>query len=55
LVDAPRVVRRDVQPFTVEEIPKLLGAFDETRLGPLYLLTLTHRLRQGEALGFGKM
>ena len=51
LVDPPRTVRREIQPFTVEEIPALLGAFDDHPMGALYLLALTHGLRQGEALG----
>ena len=51
LVDPPRVVRCEVQPFSVEEIPALMTAFEHDRLGPLYLLALTHGLRQGEALG----
>ena len=40
-----------MQPFAVEEVPALLAAFDKDRLGALYLLALTHGLRQGEALG----
>jgi integrase len=51
LVDAPRTTRREVEPFTVEEIPRLLDAFEGERLSALYLLALTHGLRQGEALG----
>ena len=51
LVDPPRIVRHEVQPFAVEEIKELLGLFEQNRLGALYLLALTHGLRQGEALG----
>jgi integrase len=51
LVDPPRTVRPEVEPFTVEEMPKLLSAFEGERLGALFLLALTHGLRQGEALG----
>jgi integrase len=51
LVDPPRILRHEVQPFAVEEIKKLLGLFEQNRLGALYLLALTHGLRQGEALG----
>jgi len=51
LVTGPRVVRRSVQPFTVDEVPKLLRGLESERLGALYLLTLSHGLRQGEALG----
>jgi integrase len=51
LTDAPRVVRKEVKPFTIAEIPTLLRAFENERLGPLYLLALSHGLRQGEALG----
>jgi integrase len=51
LVDPPRMVRREIQPFTVEEIPTLLAAFEKDPLGSLNLLALVHGLRQGEALG----
>lgn len=51
LVDPPRVVRKEVQPFGIADVPILLKAFEKERLGPLYLLTMTHGLRQGEALG----
>lgn len=51
LADGPRVVRRRVEPFAVEHIPALLKAFEKERLGALYLLAMSHGLRQGEALG----
>jgi integrase len=51
LVDPPRIVPHEVQPFAVEEIKESLGLFEQNRLGALYLLALTHGLRQGEALG----
>jgi integrase len=51
LTDSPHVIRKDVEPFSVAEIPKLLAAFEGVRQGTLYLLALSHGLRQGEALG----
>ncbi len=51
LVDAPRVPTYQAVSFAVEDVPTLLKAFEAERLGILYLLALTHGLRQGEALG----
>jgi integrase len=45
------VVTKEVEPFAVAQISRLLGAFEGERLGALYLLALSHGLRQGEALG----
>ncbi len=51
LVDPPRQVRHEIQPFTVEEARVLLDAAQTDRLGALYSVALAMGLRQGEALG----
>jgi integrase len=50
LADGPRVTRKVVEPFTADEVPALLSAFDRNRLGPLFLIAIAHGLRQGELL-----
>ena len=51
LVDAPRVVRPEVQPFTQAEVKAFLRAIRGDRLEALYVLALSAGLRQGELLG----
>ncbi|GIV18955.1 MAG: site-specific integrase [Armatimonadota bacterium] len=51
LVDAPRVENREVQPFTVEELVKLLDVARGHRLYALFVLAVALGLRQGELLG----
>lgn len=51
LIDVPRVVRPEVQPFTPAEIKAFLQAVRGDRLEALYVLALGAGLRQGELLG----
>ena len=51
LVDAPRVRRPEVQPYTPEEARAFLDKIAEGRLEALYSAALAVGLRQGEALG----
>jgi integrase len=51
LVDAPRVRRPEVEPYTPEEAKKLLNALKDDRLAALYSAAMAVGLRQGEALG----
>lgn len=51
LVDAPCVENREVQPFTVEELVKLLDVARGHRLYALFVLAVALGLRQGELLG----
>lgn len=51
LVDAPRPARGEVQPFTVEEVHRLLEVARAHRLYPLFVLAVSLGLRQGELLG----
>lgn len=51
LVDAPRVRRPEVQPYTPEEAVKLLQVLQGDRLEALYSAAMAVGLRQGEALG----
>ncbi len=51
LTDAPRQVRHEIQPLSLENARKLISAADGERLGPLYVLAITTGLRQGECLG----
>lgn len=51
LVDAPRVERKVLRPFTPEEAQKFLEAVKGDRLEALYSVALSLGLRQGEALG----
>jgi integrase len=51
LVDGPRVVHYEIQPFTPEEARTFLAAMKGDRLEALYSVALTMGLRQGEALG----
>jgi len=51
LVDPPRVPKREVQPFTVEEARCFLAAVACDRLGALFVVALSLGLRLGEVLG----
>jgi integrase len=51
LAKAPRVVEEEVEPFTVEEVQRLLRAASEARNSARWALALALGLRQGEALG----
>lgn len=51
LVDVPRVVRPEVQPFTPEQARLFLSAAAGDRLRALYTVAITTGLRQGELLG----
>jgi integrase len=50
MVDAPRVRRQEVQPYTPEEARMLLDAVADDRLEALYSAAMAIGLRQGEAL-----
>jgi integrase len=49
-VDAPRVPRRPVRAFSIEEARQFVQAVVDDRLEALYVLTLTSGLRRGEVL-----
>ena len=51
LVDPPRVVRKEIEPFDVESAEQLLRAVRGHRLEALFTVALALGLRQGEALG----
>lgn len=51
LVDAPSLVRSEVQPLTAQEARRLLDAALNTRNGARWSVALSLGLRQGEALG----
>lgn len=51
LVDAPRVRRQEVQPYTPDEAQGLLETVAADRLEALYSAAMALGLRQGEALG----
>ena len=51
LVDAPRVSRAEVQPYTPVEAKALLDALRDDRLSALYSAAMAVGLRLGEALG----
>lgn len=51
LVSPPRVERKEVKPFTLEEARTFLAAIQGHRLQALYTVALALGLRQGEALG----
>ena len=50
LVDAPRVARKPVRAFSVEQARQFLTQIADDRLAALYVLTLATGLRRGEAL-----
>ena len=51
LVEAPRVVRHQIQPYTPEQARAFLDAMKGDRLEALYSVAIAIGLRQGEALG----
>ncbi|PJM93571.1 tyrosine-type recombinase/integrase [Streptomyces sp. CB01373] len=51
LAKAPRVREEEVEPYTVEEVQRLLRAADERRNSARWAVALALGLRQGEALG----
>lgn len=51
LVSPPRVERKEVEPFTVDEARSFIKAVEGHRLEALYTVALALGLRQGEALG----
>lgn len=51
LAKAPRVVEEEVEPYSVEEVQRLLRAAGEGRNGARWAVALALGLRQGEALG----
>lgn len=53
LVDAPRVARKPVRAFSVEQAQQFLTQIADDRLAALYVLTLATGLRRGEALALG--
>jgi integrase len=51
LAKAPRLVEKEIEPYSVEEIRLLLKTALETRNGARWAIALALGLRQGEALG----
>ncbi|MEU3981430.1 tyrosine-type recombinase/integrase [Streptomyces sp. NPDC026672] len=51
LAKAPRLREEEVEPYTVEEVQRLLRAADERRNAARWAVALSLGLRQGEALG----
>ncbi|UXY20746.1 site-specific integrase [Streptomyces cynarae] len=51
LAKAPRVREEEVEPYTVEEVQRLLRAADKRRNSARWAVALALGLRQGEALG----
>ncbi|WP_030180407.1 tyrosine-type recombinase/integrase [Streptomyces sp. NRRL S-813] len=51
LAKAPRVSEEEVEPYTVEEVQRLLRAADDRRNSARWAVALALGLRQGEALG----
>ena len=51
IAQAPRVEEEEVEPYTFEEIQRLLVAAGERRNGARWAIALSLGLRQGEALG----
>ncbi|MFE1235601.1 tyrosine-type recombinase/integrase [Streptomyces tendae] len=51
LAKAPRVSEEEIEPFTVEEVKRLLRAADGRRNSARWAVALALGLRQGEALG----
>jgi integrase len=47
----PRVTRPDARPLNRDEMHRLLGAVEQERLGPLFVVALCSGLRLGELLG----
>lgn len=51
LAKAPRVSEEEIEPYTVEEVQRLLRAADDRRNSARWAVALALGLRQGEALG----
>ena len=51
LAKAPRVSEEEIEPFTVDEVKRLLRAADDHRNSARWAVALALGLRQGEALG----
>ncbi|NGO67475.1 tyrosine-type recombinase/integrase [Streptomyces boncukensis] len=51
LAKAPRIDEKEIEPYTVEEVRRLLSAADERRNSARWAVALALGLRQGEALG----
>jgi integrase len=51
LAKAPRLSEEEIEPYTVEEVKRLLRAADERRNSARWAVALALGLRQGEALG----
>ncbi|MET8221799.1 tyrosine-type recombinase/integrase [Streptomyces sp. NPDC005301] len=51
LAKAPRLSEEEIEPFTVEEVQRLLRAADDRRNSARWAVALALGLRQGEALG----
>ncbi|NEB20521.1 tyrosine-type recombinase/integrase [Streptomyces coelicoflavus] len=51
LAKAPRVSEEEIEPYTVEEVKRLLRAADDRRNSARWAVALALGLRQGEALG----
>ena len=50
LVDAPRIPREEIHPFTAEQAQSFIKAVKDTRLGALYTIAAILGLRKGEIL-----
>jgi integrase len=51
LAKAPRLTEEETEPYTIEEVQRLLAVANERRNGPRWVVALALGLRQGEALG----
>jgi integrase len=51
LAKAPRLTEEETEPYTIEEVRRLLTVANERRNGPRWVVALALGLRQGEALG----
>ena len=51
LADAPRLIRKEIQPFSPDQARRFLAAAEGDRFEPLWILAITSGLRQGELLG----
>ena len=51
LAKAPRLNEEEAEPYTIEEVRRLLMVASERRNGPRWVVALALGLRQGEALG----
>jgi integrase len=51
LAKAPRLAEEEIEPYTIEEVKRILAAADGRRNSARWAVALALRLRQGEALG----